>query len=84
MLEVRAIVADVLKEAKRKKAYKGAAIGLLVALLLALVAIFGVSFAAGEALKLAETLCGLLERQVSAAARPPRRTAEAAPTRVII
>ena len=49
--EVRAIVSDVLKEKKAKKTYKGAVIGLFVLLGVALAAIFGVSFAAGEAIK---------------------------------
>ena len=49
--EVRAIVSDVLKEKKAKKTYKGAAIGLFALLGIALAAIFGVSFAAGEAIK---------------------------------
>ena len=48
---VRAIVSDVLKEKKAKKTYKGAAIGLFALLGIALAAIFGVSFAAGEAIK---------------------------------
>ena len=42
---------DVLKEKKAKKTYKGAAIGLFALLGIALAAIFGVSFAAGEAIK---------------------------------
>ena len=42
---------DVLKEKKAKKTYKGAVIGLFVLLGVALAAIFGVSFAAGEAIK---------------------------------
>ena len=48
---MRAIVSDVLKEKKAKKTYKGAVIGLFVLLGVAFAAIFGVSFAAGEAIK---------------------------------
>ena len=44
-------MSDVLKEKKAKKTYKGAVIGLFVLLGVALAAIFGVSFAAGEAIK---------------------------------
>merc|ERR1719313_1641182 len=49
--EVRSIVADLDKEKAGKKAYKGAAIGLFIIVVLSLVAMFGVSFAAGHALK---------------------------------
>ena len=48
---MRAIASDVLKEKKAKKTYKGAVIGLFVLLGVAFAAIFGVSFAAGEAIK---------------------------------
>ena len=44
-------MSDVLKEKTAKKTYKGAVIGLVVLLGVAFAAIFGVSFAAGEAIK---------------------------------
>ena len=44
-------MSDVLKEKKAKKTFKGAVIGLFVLLGVAFAAIFGVSFAAGEAIK---------------------------------
>ena len=49
--EVRGIAADVLTQKAGKKAYKGIAIASFFLLLAALVAMFGVSFLAGEVLK---------------------------------
>ena len=49
--EVRSIVNDLRNEKTAKKAYKGAAIGFFLILVLAMGAIFGVSLAAGQALK---------------------------------
>ena len=51
IVRVRKIVADVEKEKTAKKAYKGAAIALFAIVIFALIAMFGVSFAAGIALK---------------------------------
>ena len=49
--EVRGIATDVLTQKAGKKAYKGVAIASFFLLILAIAAIFGVSFAAGEMLK---------------------------------
>ena len=49
--EVRGIATDVLTQKAGKKAYKGVAIASFFLLILAIAAIFGVTFAAGEMLK---------------------------------